>query len=192
VIGALAKVVAGPVSVGAAVRQYGLVPARFTYAVAIALPALELVAGIGLFSDALAVPAAIVGLAVVLVVSLAVVVNLVRGRRFPCGCLGGLSDRGVSWGLVVQNVIVIVVLSALAALASGVALWDRVSATDGLAAIAMSIAVVFLLIAWGQIEDIVAAFDEYRVEFSEAVERTPGGPGGTDSGTSSQEGAAQA
>jgi Methylamine utilisation protein MauE len=100
-----------------AVARYELIPAGRTRLVAEWLPRFELAAGVLLLTG-LGVRAAGVAVAAVLVVfSLAVGINLLRGRSFDCGCLGLGAPRKIGWGLVARNV----ALAACASVAAAVA-----------------------------------------------------------------------
>ncbi len=69
-----------------------------------ALPLAELVAGLGLLSGLLLMPAALLTLALFLLFSGAILINLLRGRRdLSCHCGGALGDHRISWWLVARN-----------------------------------------------------------------------------------------
>lgn len=122
------------------IRAYRVGPRRYSRALALTIPSVETVAGLCLLAG-VAVRGA--GIAVVLMLaafSLAVTINLVRGRRIACGCFGTVSQREISAFAVVRNIVfialaVVVVdqspttLSFVAA--SGTA--KRLSDSDGLA-----------------------------------------------------------
>lgn len=68
------------------------------------IPLAELVAGLGLLSGLLLVPVALLTLALFLLFSGAILINLFRGRRdLSCHCGGMLGDHRISWWLVGRN-----------------------------------------------------------------------------------------
>jgi Methylamine utilisation protein MauE len=94
--------------------QYRLLPAGLLPAVSWALPLLEAAAGLALLFAASRAAGAVLAVAVLAVVTGAVVVNLLRGRtELDCGC-GGPGQR-IGWGLVGRNAL----LMAAAVLAAG-------------------------------------------------------------------------
>lgn len=91
----------------AAVENYQLVPEPLLGAVAGAVSLLELAAGILLLPAATRTLGAVFAGLLLVAVTGAVVINLLRGRRdIDCGC-GGLSahvgEQRLSWGLVARN-----------------------------------------------------------------------------------------
>ena len=98
-----------------AVRGYGLLPGRFAPAVASGLPPLEIAAGVLLALGAATTAVATVLLVLLGVFTLAVAVNLARGRQIDCGCFGAGIPRAITWATVARNV-------GLAAMAATVAL----------------------------------------------------------------------
>jgi len=99
-----------------AVRNYGLLPRAFVAPVAAWLPRLELLCALALL---LGVAVGFVaGVAAVLLgaFTVAIAVNLVRGRRIDCGCSGAVAPRQIGWALVVGDV-VLAGMAASAALA---------------------------------------------------------------------------
>jgi hypothetical protein len=99
-----------------AVEAYELLPERLVPAFALGFPALELAAGLLLVPGATRAGGIVLALAVLLVATIAVVVNLLRGRRvIDCGC-GGLSGRQpISWWLVARNALLAATALAAAA-----------------------------------------------------------------------------
>lgn len=70
------------------VFQYRVLPARLTGFYTAAVPPLEIAGGLGMLLDVASRPSA-VGLGVLILSFLiAVLINLARGRRIPCGCFG--------------------------------------------------------------------------------------------------------
>jgi uncharacterized membrane protein YphA (DoxX/SURF4 family) len=75
------------------------------------IPLAELVAGLGLLSGLLLVPAALLALTLFLLFSGAILINLFRGRRdLSCHCGGALGDHHISWWLVGRNGLLIAAL----------------------------------------------------------------------------------
>lgn len=102
-----------PAVFAAAVENYRLLPAAGVPVVALALPVLELAAGALILFAETRVLGGMLAAVVLLVVSSAVAVNLVRGRTaIDCGC-GGVASQPLSWSLLARNA----VLLALAVLA---------------------------------------------------------------------------
>jgi hypothetical protein len=103
------------VSFRAAVRGFALVPERFTFAVASTLLFLEAVTGqlilvAVVFNDAVVRWACIGGVLLFLVFSMAIAINLARGRRnISCGCFATTDENGISWLLVVRNAVLCVI-----------------------------------------------------------------------------------
>jgi hypothetical protein len=98
-----------------AVRNYELLPPRVVGAAAGGVPVVELVAG-GLLL--LGVELGVVGIAVALMLvafSVAIAINLLRGRTISCGCSGSVAPD-ISWRHVICT-------CALAAAAAVVAKW---------------------------------------------------------------------
>ena len=94
-----------------ALDRYGLLPSGLLRPTAWTLPAVEAGAGVALVIEQTRVPGAMLGLGVLTVVTGAVVINLLRGRfDLGCGC-GGLEDeQPLSWGLVLRNVVLALLL----------------------------------------------------------------------------------
>jgi putative oxidoreductase len=95
------KVLAG--NLGSTVERYRLLPATVVRPVSVTLPIVEATAGFSLaVGFAIAQTSALMGTMLALF-SVAVGINLARGRIIPCGCLGD-DKQAISWGLVVRNV----------------------------------------------------------------------------------------
>lgn len=88
----------------AALDNYRLVPARALAFTARLLPLLETTAGALLLVPAARPVAAALALALLALVTLAVAINLRRGRRIDCGC-GGTDALPLSWALVARNLL---------------------------------------------------------------------------------------
>ena len=97
--------------------EYHLLPAWAVAPLAWALPLLEAVLAAALLVG-VALPVAAAGAAgLLLTFSVAIVINLWRGRAIACNCHGSAQPTPISWGLVVRNTL----LLALALLLVGAA-----------------------------------------------------------------------
>ena len=112
--GALAKLRDWP-AFREAVAAYRLLPDPLVPIVALALPVVEALAAAALLVDDLRVAGAYVAISVVGVATVAVAINVWRGRtNIDCGCGGVEGKQRLSWGLVARNSVLIVVLAATA------------------------------------------------------------------------------
>lgn len=108
-LGAIAKLMDVPLF-SALMENYGLLPRWLLKPVAWLLPLAEAAAGVLLLPVATRFAGACLALALLAVVSAAVAINLVRGRRrIECGCGGGDSLE-LSEGLLARNVVLAVLL----------------------------------------------------------------------------------
>ena len=88
----------------AAVAAYRLLPETLVTPAALALPALELIAGGALLAGPLRSAGSLLALVLLATITAAVAINLVRGRAdIDCGCGGAEGRQRLSWGLVVRN-----------------------------------------------------------------------------------------
>jgi len=98
-----------------AVERYRLLGPAGARATALLLPPLEALAGLALLHPASRAAGAALAAAILLLVTTAVAINLLRGRRdIDCGCGAPGSGRRLSWILVARNA-ALVALCALAA-----------------------------------------------------------------------------
>lgn len=103
----------------ATLDNYRLLPEALLAPAAIVLPVWELAAGLLLLPAASRGVGALLAVVLLLTVSGAVVINLLRGRRhFDCGCggfsggsTGDIGEQQIGWGLVVRNLILIALLA---------------------------------------------------------------------------------
>ncbi len=86
-------------------HDYGIVPASLVWPLAVAIPAAEIFAALGLLAAALSALSAAVLIVLLAGFSLAIGSNLARGRRdIDCGCLGPAAQRSaLSAWLIVRN-----------------------------------------------------------------------------------------
>ena len=88
--------------------DYHLLPAWAVAPLAWALPLLEAVLAAALLVG-VALPVAAAGAAgLLLTFSVAIVINLRRGRAIACNCHGSAQPTPISWGLVVRNALLLV------------------------------------------------------------------------------------
>jgi uncharacterized membrane protein YphA (DoxX/SURF4 family) len=86
-----------------ALRRYELLPTGWPRPVSWGLPFTEIVVGSLLLSGAATSVVAAAEAGLLLVLSGAIGVNLVRGRTFDCGCSVTVAPRTISWRLVLRN-----------------------------------------------------------------------------------------
>jgi hypothetical protein len=87
-----------------AIDGYQLLPRFLLPLVALGLPCTEFVAAVGLVVPATQRAGAVLGFVLLSIVTTAVVINLLRGRRdIDCGCVWRRASPGLSWPLVVRN-----------------------------------------------------------------------------------------
>jgi hypothetical protein len=90
----------------AALAAYRLLPEVLVVPAALALPALELIAGLALLAVPYRSAGALLTVALLATVTAAVAINLLRGRAdIDCGCGGAEGRQRLSWGLVVRNLL---------------------------------------------------------------------------------------
>lgn len=92
------------------IQNYQVIPSMLekklalTALLSFGIPLAELLAGLGLISGFWLVPAIVLGLALFVVFSAAITINLVRGRRdLSCHCGGVVGTHLISWWLVGRN-----------------------------------------------------------------------------------------
>lgn len=100
-----------------AVENYALLPGRAVGTVARLLPLLELACALALLIGFFVRATALIAAALLVGFSVAVAINLARGRRIDCGCEGEVSPRKIGWGLVAADLV-------LAAMATTVAFFS--------------------------------------------------------------------
>lgn len=100
--------------------EYEIVPRRVTIPTAFALVAAESLIAVGLMAGPQGFPAGLAAVSLLLAYSLAIVVNLLRGRRdIDCGCLGPAKRQPLSAWLVFRNGVLVVAAAATALPVSG-------------------------------------------------------------------------
>jgi hypothetical protein len=139
-----------------AVQGYRMVPEAWVGSVAAGLAVTEAILG-GLLLGGVYVPiAATFTTFLLLVFSLAVALNLRRGRRIACGCLGALGGRVVSGVVLLRNAVLVVAALALALISSSVG-FARLHGTEEPVSTATTIA---MLIAGTVCVFMVAVLEE--------------------------------
>jgi putative oxidoreductase len=131
-----------------AMIQYGLLPPRLVRPATQALPLLELggggllLVGLGLVFVSTAVAGALV------LFSVAVAANLVRGKSFDCGCRAPGAPRKIGWGLIARNAMLVAMGVLAASEAPPVLALDRLTGAGSSSAVGAGDAIA-LLVATG-------------------------------------------
>jgi hypothetical protein len=98
----------------ATVERYELLPRAGVLPLALLLPVLELAVGLALLAPATRVAAAHAALALLALYSLAIGVNLLRGRHdIDCGCTGPALRQQLSGWLIVRNLLLMTLSAGL-------------------------------------------------------------------------------
>ncbi len=93
--------------------SYELLPDRLAIAVGWFLPLLELAAAIVLFLGVGLRPAAVAMGAMLLVLTFAILINLIRKREIECGCFGELWTERIGPSTVARNMLLLSALGTL-------------------------------------------------------------------------------
>ena len=98
----------------AALEAYELLPVAVAGGVAWALPGVEALAGLTLVIEPLRGVGVALSAGLLVVVTSAVVINLLRGRNgLGCGCGGIEDEQTLSWTLVARNVMLLALLAVV-------------------------------------------------------------------------------
>lgn len=97
-----------------AVLAYQLVPRRLARHTARSVALLEVAVGVTLALGVWVRASAVLAVLLLGVMTSAMAVNLQRGRRIECGCLGAAEHERISWRLVGRNVLLALAASLLA------------------------------------------------------------------------------
>lgn len=88
----------------AVVAGYRLLPSWAVPPAVVAIPLLEALVSLGLWTQALPAVSSGAAGALLAIFTVAIVVNLVRGRtEIDCGCLGPLLRQRIGWWMVIRN-----------------------------------------------------------------------------------------
>lgn len=111
------------------IANYRLLPDRLIEPVTITLPLLEVALGLMLITGLSPIPV-FLGIALLLIFSAAMAVNIGRGRsHISCGCGRAELKHGLSWGMVTRNLGLALLLAIRLLPATPFALMDLVTAT---------------------------------------------------------------
>jgi uncharacterized membrane protein YphA (DoxX/SURF4 family) len=91
------------------VSTLGVAPRRAAHTVVIVLPWVELLLGGLLMLGLWTVPAARASIGLLLIFSVAIAVNLLRGNRVECSCFGQLGRKPISWRSLARNAVLLAV-----------------------------------------------------------------------------------
>jgi Methylamine utilisation protein MauE len=93
------------------VQAYGLLPVPLVVVFSFFIALAELAIGLALWVPSCWPAAQLAGCALLAVVTVAVVINLLRGHtELSCGCGGASADQELSWSLVARNVVLTALL----------------------------------------------------------------------------------
>lgn len=99
-------------------REFG-VPAGLSGPLAIGLPVAELACAVALIPGAYAWWGAVGGLVLLAAFTVAILVNLARGRTPDCHCFGRIHSEPVGWPTVARNVVLMAMAGSVGAQGSG-------------------------------------------------------------------------
>jgi uncharacterized membrane protein YphA (DoxX/SURF4 family) len=139
-----------------AVSNYRLLPGPLVGVVASWLPRFEILCSLALLLGVAVTPVAALLAFVLLGFSIAIAINLSRGRRLACGCFSNIAPRTIGWSHVVGDLglaaLAVVVAVAdpgvLTVVGSGAANAPALTSGDGVAAFTLATLLVlgFLLV----------------------------------------------
>lgn len=92
-----------PASFRRTVRKYALIPAPLIWWVACVVIATEVISGFALLVGFAPTQMALAIAGMLALFTLAVILNLFRGRTFDCGCSLSARGQSISWSLVFRN-----------------------------------------------------------------------------------------
>lgn len=134
-----------------AVRDYRLLPPRIAWTVATILPPAEVLAGLALLLGLATRWVAAGTLAALCAFAVGVAVNLGRGRRIDCGCLGVGSNRTIGWPLLVRDGALMAMAVVLAVRPpSAPALGGRASVLPSVAVALATVVSLLILVLLGE------------------------------------------
>lgn len=135
-----------------AIEQYRLLPAAWSAPAGRGLLLLESAAGLLLLPLATRPFGAALALVVLVIVSAAVAINLLRGRReIDCGCGGPEGGQHLSWGLVLRNLLLLLAASMATVTDAGAGIVRDLVWLDRLTLVAGTLALYGLYAAANQL-----------------------------------------
>ena len=92
------------------IYNYQLMPDVFIYFMAVTLPWVEIVAGLALVAGVYRRPAAVILSSLLVVFSIAISINLLRGLNFDCGCFSTVTTEAGSdpVGLLIRDILMLI------------------------------------------------------------------------------------
>lgn len=92
------------------IYNYQLMPDIFIYFMAVTLPWVEMIAGFALVAGIYRRASAIILSALLVIFSVAISINLIRGLNFDCGCFSTLTTEGGSdpVGLLLRDLLILI------------------------------------------------------------------------------------
>ena len=133
-----------------ALASYELLPAGWIGPCTVGLIAMEISVAIGLWLPGCAVIVGLAAAGLFALYALAIVINLVRGRRdIDCGCAGVAGDQPLSGGLVSRNAVLVIValVITLPAVPRPLTWLDAITISAGVSVLALLYAAVDGLLA---------------------------------------------
>ena len=134
----------------AALYSYRIAPAIFEPVLTFAIPLIELCAAMGLMFTSWRAEAATALVALLVIFSAAIIINLVRGRVFlDCGCFGQALRQKISWWLVARNgaLVALSIIAAMPAASRDLGALDFVTIALGATGLAILYAAANYLLA---------------------------------------------
>lgn len=132
----------------AIVDNYRLLPAALVGPVARLLPLAEIAAAVLLLAPLSRMIGAAAAVCLLLLFSVAIAANLIRGRNdLDCGCGGASGIRTLSWWLVVRNAL----LAAMAIVGAGAGAARDLTWLDGFTATSSTLALLALYVSFNQL-----------------------------------------
>ncbi|MED4572683.1 MauE/DoxX family redox-associated membrane protein [Brevibacillus agri] len=93
------------------IKEYRLIPNSIIPYVAFFLITIEIMCGIGLYLGVYKYFTLLTAFTLLVVYSVAITINLVRGRNeISCGCGGVLGTHNLSWKLVIRNIFLLLLI----------------------------------------------------------------------------------
>jgi hypothetical protein len=132
-----------------ALENYRIIPAAAPMLM-ILIPIAEIASAVGIAIPATRVDGAALLLALIVIFSAAVAINLLRGRVYiDCGCFGPALRQKISWWIVARNAMlaILTMLSMIAPIARPLEALDAVTIALGAAAMAILYATANFLLA---------------------------------------------